>query len=271
LNFNKKTNLRVKIIVQLKTFYGKKLTYQIEVNINDPLYSISNALLRVEELVLTEFDEKWIYNNQFRLVTTSKYKIKELNLMKSYAEEEVEQFQTLILLPQKDIFFSEYHIGANVFLENNNSTAMKVGSDDHQIIMCDQGFKTGRHYVEFSFLTEPVEKSIVIGVCLSRSDFFINMKDPKGLWGFIPSEGSKIGPNKEHLEKFVYGETCKIGDNVGILLEFEDKGLQLTLFINKKSMGVAFSGLSLDTTYFPCAILGLDSSKVYLNPQSCLP
>lgn len=215
-------------------------------------------------------EDHWIYNAQYRLISTSAHKIKELHPLKTFAEEDIYHMQTLMLLPQKDIYFSEQQMGANVFLEGN-STAYKMGSDDPQMILADQGFKTGRNYCEFIFETEPAERSIVIGICLTRSEFYFNFSDPKGFWGFIPSECKKIGYNEKGvLEKKEYGSVCKIGDHVGILMEFTVKGMNLTIFVNKVNLGIAFSNLPLQT-YYPCAILGFDSSKIHMQHQSYFP
>jgi len=162
------------------------------------------------------------------------------------------------------------HLGANIFLDNNNTVAFKVGSDDHQIIMSEKGFKTGRHYTEFIFRTEPAERSIIIGVCLMRNDYYFSVADPKGFWGFIPSECKKIGTNEKGVtEKAEYGAPCKINDRVGILLEF-NKGLEISFYINNINMGIAFKNLPIQT-YYPCSILGFDSSRIEIIPSAVFP
>jgi len=232
---------------------------------------LPSKLIIAEDLALTPYDQHWIYNSQYRLIATSKNKIKELHPLKTFSAEEVTEHQTILLLPQKEVFFSEVALGANIFLENQNSTAFKVGSDDHQMILADQGFKSGRHYCEFTFETEPAEKSIIVGVCLSRNDFYFSIADPKGFWGFIPSECKKVGySDKGILQNAEYGAVCKIGDSCGVLLEFTNKGLDLSFFINKINIGVAFRNLPFQT-YYPSAILGYDSSRIHIQPQALLP
>lgn len=191
--------------------------------------------------------------------------------MKTILEEDIHRDQTLILLPQKKIFFHESYLGPNILLENNSSTAVKSGSDDLQLVFADCSFKYGKHYVEFIFETEPAEKSILVGLSLSRSDYYFNIGDPRSFWGFIPSECLKIGYNEKNvLEKKEYGTNCKIHDSVGMLLEFHTKGLDVSFFINKINMGVAFKGLPFQT-FYPCVALGFDSSRVRIVNEAAFP
>ncbi len=246
------------------------MTYTIKVNINDLIMDLISKLIITEDLLSTN-KQRWNYNYQYRLISTNSNKIRELNPLKTFLQEEVVENQTIILLPQKEIQFNELQMGANIFIENNNSTAIKIGTDDHQMVLVDKGFKTGRHYFEFTCETEPAERSIIIGICLSRNDFYFSLPDPKGFWGFVLSESKRAGYNdKGAIEKGEYGAPCKIGDVVGMMLEFSIKGLDISFYVNKINMGVAFKNLPLQT-YYPCAVLGFDSSKVTLNKLALFP
>lgn len=264
--------MREHIEISLKTFYGRRLSYPIKVNINDLILDLTSKLIIAEDLSLSAADQHWVYNSQYRLITTSCNKIKELHPLKTFAEEEIRDMQSVLLLPQKELLFSEVNLGSNVFLDNQNTSAFKVGSDDLQMVLTDRGFKTGRQYCEFIFDTEPeIEKSIIIGICLTRNDFYFSISDPKGFWGFVPSDTKKIGYNeKGTIEKCEYGSVCKLGDALGILMEFTSKGLNISFFINKVNLGVAFRNLPFQT-YYPCAILGYDSSKVSIVSQAVFP
>lgn len=228
----------------------------------DLIADIISKLIIEEDITLSSADRRWQYNQQYRLCSTAKDKIKELNPIRTILEEGIVKDQTLLLFPQKKIFFHETYLGPNIVLENNNSTAVKSGSDDLQLVFADRAFKSGRHYIEFIFETEPAEKSILIGLSLSRNDFNLSLGDPRSFWGFIPSEGLKISYNdKGTVEKKEYGVQCRINDSVGILLEFTGKGLNVTYFVNKINIGAAFQNLTIQT-YYPCIALGFDSSSV---------
>lgn len=232
---------------------------------------ISAKLAIAEDLAQISDETKWNHNSQFRLFATTKSKIRELNPFRSFADEEIRNNETLMILPQKPIYFSEINLGANIFLDMNSSIAFKVGSDDHQLVMADKGFKTGRHYTEFIFKTEPAEKSIIVGLCLMRNDYYFAISDPKGFWGFVPSESKKIGYNEKGvLEKTEYGAQCKINDSIGILLEFTSKGLDISFHINKINFGYAFRNLPIQT-YYPCVVLGFDSSRIEIVSSAFFP
>ena len=71
----------------------------------------------------------------------------------------------------------------------------------------------------------------------------------------------------EHVE---YGDISKMGDKIGILMEFNDKGLDVSFFINKMDMGIAFRSLP-SNTYYPCVLLYYDGAKVKVMNRVPLP
>lgn len=67
-----------------------------------------------------------------------------------------------------------------------------------------------------------------------------------------------------------YGDVCKIGDKVGMLLDFKDTGLDVSFFVNKTFLGVAFKSLPIDS-YFPSALILFDDCKVRIDNQVNVP
>ncbi len=67
-----------------------------------------------------------------------------------------------------------------------------------------------------------------------------------------------------------YGKNCKMGDVIGILMDFKDTGLEVSFFVNKVCFGVAFKSLPLDS-YYPCALICYDNCKVKINNQVKIP
>jgi hypothetical protein len=63
---------------------------------------------------------------------------------------------------------------------------------------------------------------------------------------------------------------CKMGDKVGILMEFKEKGLDISFFINNVFLGVAFKDLPNDT-YYPCAVLYYECAKVKISNRVAFP
>ena len=80
----------------------------------------------------------------------------------------------------------------------------------------------------------------------------------------------KIYNENGSVQNVDYGDICKMGDKVGILLEFTGKGLDVSFFINKLNLGVAFRGLPLNT-YYPCVLLYYDGAKVKVTNRVPLP
>ncbi len=76
--------------------------------------------------------------------------------------------------------------------------------------------------------------------------------------------------NNGAVEKVDYGDVSKMGDKIGILMEFNDKGLDVSFFINKIDMGVAFKSIS-HNTYFPCVLLYYDGAKVKVMNRVPIP
>lgn len=93
------------------------------------------------------------------------------------------------------------------------------------------------------------------------------MNDYKNFWGYIPSEGTKIG-NNNFLE---VGLPCKIKDRVGLLMDFTNNGLDLYLFVNSTWICKIFSNLPLGPTYFPCSVLKFDGMKIRVSNRVPIP
>lgn len=58
-------------------------------------------------------------------------------------------------------------------------------------------------------------------------------------------------------------------------MEFTDQGLDISFFVNKLNLGVAYKSLPFNT-YYPCVVLGYDGTKVRMAnkvsfPESILP
>jgi hypothetical protein len=76
--------------------------------------------------------------------------------------------------------------------------------------------------------------------------------------------------NNGTQETSEYGDICKMGDKIGILMQFNNKGLDVSFFINKVNLGVAFKSLP-NNTYYPCAVLLYDCAKVKISNKVYIP
>jgi hypothetical protein len=242
------------------------------VNINEKLSDII-IKITIEEDKLSESDKdmnKWKYSNQYRLIS-SNGRIKELNPYKTYAEELITNNETIILLDQINLNFSETNKGNLICLGNRSKGAMKQGGDELQFVLTEKGYNCGKNYCEFILDTEPYERSVILGVSLPRTDYVLSTGDMKGFWGFVLSECKKISNNTSgKVEAIEYGDITKMGDRVGIMIEFYPSGVDISFYINKVNMGVAFKNLPL-TTYHPAAVLGFDGTKVRITNKVGFP
>jgi hypothetical protein len=244
------------------------------VSISDKINDLITKLCIDEDTLYKEIKDdptviKWDYTTQYRLIST-KHGIKEINPLSTYKEEEIEDNEILLLLPVSQIAFSEVNKGNFVYLDSRNKIAFKQGSDEHQIVISDQGYSLGKTYCEFILLTEPYEKSVIIGVTPKRVDYNFNPNESKNFWGFILSDCKKMGYKEGRMELVEYGDVTKIGDRVGILMEATDEGVDITFFINKINMGVAHKGLP-PGIYYPGVILGYDGTRVKITNKVGYP
>ena len=76
--------------------------------------------------------------------------------------------------------------------------------------------------------------------------------------------------NNGASEQVEYGDISKMGDKIGILMEFNEKGLDVSFFINKMDLGVAFKNLP-NNTYYPCVLLYYDGAKVRVMNKVPIP
>ncbi len=153
-------------------------------------------------------------------------------------------------------------------MEELNSVAHnQSGNEDHLLVLCDRGYKSGKQYIEFTLETEPCESSTIVGITHLRSDYYFNINDYKNFWGYIPSEGTKIGNN----ESTEIGLPCKIKDKIGLLMQFNLTGMDLILFINNNEICTLFKNLPLGPCYYPCSVLKFDGMKIRVSNRVPIP
>ncbi len=76
--------------------------------------------------------------------------------------------------------------------------------------------------------------------------------------------------SNDNNENDDYGDVSKIGDKIGLLLEFNEVGLDVSYFLNGMNMGIAFSGLPKNT-YFPCVVMLYEGTKVKVSNDLPFP
>lgn len=258
-----KAHLFSEITIKLKTLYGLRKQYTFTVKPEDKLNTLLTNLQKEEEKdkSLPEILNK---KQTYRLIS-SKGALRELNMFRKVYEEKISMNQIIIIAPNHPLKFSDQCHGDQISIECGN-VAYKSGGDDLQLALIDKGYNRDSSYTEFVLETEPDQKGIIIGVSLAREDYYLN--DITRFWGYILSDANKIA-NDTQKE---YGKICKLGDKIGVLLEFNETNntLNISFFVNGENLGLAFEGLPKDT-YYPAAVLYYEGTKVKVMEHSILP
>lgn len=93
-------------------------------------------------------------------------------------------------------------------------------------------------------------------------------------YGYILSDMKKteIDYNQGEQENMIdYGEMCSINDNIGILYDCRDDGVNIIFYRNKKNLGIAFNKLPKDFIYYPTVEMGLAGSKIQITNDLDFP
>lgn len=116
------------------------------------------------------------------------------------------------------------------------------------------GFNSGRHYWEVTLDIYGTEEDIFVGIC--KQDIKLNAhgcETPNSTWGWQCTSGRKMSPmsdGRAHAQS--YGDYSKIGEKIGVLLEFNSNGTcNLSFYRNGLNLGRAFDNIPANT-YYPC-------------------
>ena len=194
--------------------------------------------------------------------------LRELNIYKTYKEENIKDNEILLILKPETIKFSPNLKTSHIFLENKRKIATKMDIDDFEFCLAEPGFKYGKRYIEFILESEPFEKNIMIGISLFRNNFRFN--DSKDFFGFLLSENQKIWNVNGKMKTEDFGFNTKIGDKIGMLIELSFNERNITYYINKNLVGVAFRNLPHEILY-PCVCLGFPGTKIKVDSKVEFP
>lgn len=264
-----KKNLLQEITIQLKTFHGSRKTYRFTVNINSQISNLLYLLYEGEDKQSIPSGNKWLRTFQYRFIA-SRQSIRDLNPNSSFAKNLIVNDETLILLPQKTLSFSDKMKGDLINIVHQNKIALKCLKDEPQYVLGDLPMEHGRYYFEVTLVTEPIARGIIVGIAIKKSSTNLNVNDVISFYGFVLSEMKKISSVNYKIDHADFGSESKIGDKIGVLVEFNEEGVDLSFYINKKLIGMAFNKLP-QTIYFPCLTLGLNGAKAIINNQVEFP
>ena len=168
--------------------------------------------------------------------------------------------------------FSEYIKGDSIIVSHEGKITSKVNTDNPQYILGNIGYSFGKHYFEVNLLTEPIEKSVIIGLATKRNPAEMFTYDVHNFYGSILSDMQNLANVNGKQEKKDYSmEPIAINDIIRVLFEFKKEGVEINFYKNKLCLGVAFYKLYNDRIFFPAVSLRLAGSKVQISNQIDFP
>ena len=258
-------------------FYGKN---DEKIDIHSPLHTVVEKLFSQKAQNKNTVSENNSNNNndksnieylnaksQYRIFSCNK-SIHELNTIRSFYENEIQDGELLLYLPIQELSFSSYIKGNSVLISQKNKIASKVNTDLPQYALGDEYYSFGKHYFEINLLTLPIETSIIIGVATKKNQKDKFSYDVNGFYGIIASNMCLIWMEKGKQYKKELNKNKKdsfnINDIVGVLLEFKKEGLQISFYKNKMLLGSPYKNIP-DNFFYPAVSLGIVGSKVQIS------
>lgn len=250
-----KAQLLSNLNIRIKPITGKREMISLTMSPYDKIKEIYNKISTEEEK----------YSPSLHRLISSIGKIRELKIGRTLYEENIKNNQILIVSPRESIYFSSTKHGNQIGIENNN-IIHKLFGEDSQIAFVDKPIKNDVHYVEFSLESEPDEASVIIGVAIERSDYYVD--DYCGFWGFVLSDSKLVSENNTKT----YGKRCQMGDRVGMKISVNEKKktVEVSYYLNGENLGVAFDSLELNT-YYPSVVMHYECTKVKLIDKALMP
>ena len=219
-----------------------------------------------------EYEEERITEqSQYRIFSCRK-QIHELNITRNLIENDIHDNELLLYLPIKKLCFSEYAKGRSIIVSQEGKIASKVNTDEPQYVLGNIGYSFGKHYFEVHLLTEPIARSVIIGLATKKNpaDMFIN--DVHNFYGYILSDMQKISlVNGKQEKKDYIKEPVAINDIIGVMFEFKKEGLEISFYKNKICLGIAYNKIYNDKIFFPAISLGIAGSKIQISNQIDFP
>ena len=224
-----------------------------------------------EETEVEYEEERITEQSQYRIFSCRK-QIHELNPTRNLIENDIHENELLLYLPIKKLSFSEYAKGRSIIVSQEGKIASKVNTDEPQYVLGNIGYSFGKHYFEVNLLTEPIARSVIIGLATKKNpaDMFIN--DVHNFYGYILSDMQKISlVNGKQEKKDYIKEPVAINDIIGVMFEFKKEGLEISFYKNKICLGIAYNKIYNDKIFFPAISLGIAGSKIQISNQIDFP
>ena len=267
-----KGHIKSDINLKIKYFQNKRSLIPFnKININDKINILIENLFKNEEP--KNIPKKYTKNSQYRLYSCISG-LRELNTGLTFSENNIRDNETLLFFKEPILCFSTTMKGKSIEISQQGKTAFKIDTDDPHYVLGTIGYNGGRHYYEIKLMTEPMLRSIVVGLC-TKNDFKNSYSyEMTKFYGYILSDMKKTEitfTGKEQENMGDYGEVCSINDVIGILYDCRENGVNISFYRNKKNLGIAFNGLPNDLGYFPVVEMGYCGSKIQIFNEIDFP
>ena len=267
-----KDNIKETINVKVKYFHSKRSLITFDnIKINSKINILIENLYQKEDQ--NNLPKKYTKNSQHRLYSC-KTDLRELNTGLSFFENDIRDNEILLFFREPSLIFSTTMKSKSIEISQQGKTAFKINNDDPHYVLGNIGYNCGRHYYEIKLLTDPMIRSIVVGLAIKKDEKNLFSYEMNKYYGYILSDMKKteIDYNQGEQENMIdYGEMCSINDNIGILYDCRDDGVNIIFYRNKKNLGIAFNKLPKDFIYYPTVEMGLAGSKIQITNDLDFP
>ena len=257
---------------KVKYFHNKRsLILFDKMNINSKINILIENIYQNEDP--NNLPKKYTKNSQHRLYSC-KTDLRQLNTGLSFFENDIKDNEILLFFREPSLIFSTTMKDKSIEVSQQGKTAFKINNDDPHYVLGNMGYNCGRHYYEIKLLTDPMIRSIVVGFAIKKEEKNLFSCEMNKFYGYILSDMKKteIDFSKEEQENMLdYGEMCSINDNIGIMYDCRDDGVNIIFNRNKKNLGIAYKNLPKDLLYFPAVEMGFAGSKIQITNDLDFP
>ena len=267
-----KDNIKETINVKVKYFHSKRsLILFDKMNINSKINILIENIYQNEDP--NNLPKKYTKNSQHRLYSC-KTDLRQLNTGLSFFENDIKDNEILLFFREPSLIFSTTMKDKSIEVSQQGKTAFKINIDDPNYVLGNIGYNCGRHYYEIKLLTDPMIRSIVVGFAIKKDEKNLFSCEMNKFYGYILSDMKKTeidfsGGEQENM--LDYGEMCSINDNIGIMYDCRDDGVNIIFYRNKKNLGIAYKNLPKDLLYFPAVEMGFAGSKIQITNDLDFP
>mmetsp|Transcript_5392 Transcript_5392/g.5932 ORF Transcript_5392/g.5932 Transcript_5392/m.5932 type:complete len:296 (-) Transcript_5392:66-953(-) len=225
----KRERVRTAVTIFIKTFYDARRKFEYE-------FPASATILDVKERFLAQnFPD--MLTSSIRLIYPMG-SLRELEGDQTLEDLGIGHNAQLIMTVLQSFTWDEQLKGSSIQLLNDNYMANKNSETQYELVLATRGFASGKVYWEIKIDTYYEPEDIIIGVANDDVNLYTRPNIGK-FWGYIATGAKKIAENIYED----YGETCHIGDIIGISLEYNKGNATLSFSRNGTSFGKAFTDL----------------------------